>query len=175
MQQRYWRGVAVVAASVYVVVVLAGCSPGHSGTAAVSARPSVSPVMTATGRLLWEFEGLMYSRFGKGSGQSWCIDTTKPKVGGYVVAEWFTAGDQCQFLDTHQGFWPMFSPHTQTTLRLVSKPWRLDPHMDFGNYPTQVLVDGHAVTCSSPKGSYLIRYRDADSVAFGCVAPQRIP
>jgi hypothetical protein len=125
--------------------------------------------------LVWQFEGLLYSHFGTESATPWCIDTTKPKVGGYVVAEWFMAGDACYFLDTHEGYVPVFGPHEGSTLTLSAAPWKHNPHADFGNYPEQILVDGHSVACPSPAGSFLVTYVNNTFGSLGCIKPSKIP
>lgn len=138
------------------VLVLCLIAVTHAASSARSSGERAAPVgLTSRGHLLWNFEALLKTTFGRK--QPLC------------VSGWnFTAGD-CTPLATYRLYWYTFqSPHG-TAFHLSSRRAR---SLAFGNYPAAVLIQGHTVACDVHERRFLIAYTSGAGLVLGCLTPQ---
>lgn len=127
--------------------------------AALPARGSGAPParvgLTSQGHLLWNFEALLRSTFGRK--QPLC------------VSGWnFTSGD-CTPLAKYLLYWYTFQAPRGTAFHIVHRKVRPP---NFGNYPVAILVRGHMVACDAHERHFLIDFASGAGLMLGCLAPQ---
>jgi hypothetical protein len=120
-----------------------------------------TPLLSQSGHLLWDFEGLLFNRFGK---QDVCQDDNNSKGADFV------APGGCQPLSRYANFAYTFTAHRDTTMSLGST--KVPPIGSFGNGGQSVLIDGHVIDCASPRGSQLIQLTRLATTTLDCEVPE---
>lgn len=134
------------------VLLLLSLALGSGGAPAANARVLAPPPgLTASGRLLWNFEALLRDTFG-------------PHYQGCLRAldrytETFTTGQYCKTHDAaHTMYYSFaFAKPAKSAFHLVVRTF---PAGAFGNYPEPVRVENDFVACDPAGRTFLISYGD---------------
>ncbi len=118
--------------------------------------------LTASGRLLFEFESLLRHRYGRDT-----IFMTPTSANVEVCAL-----SPCGPADKSYSFFYTFEGRPQSNLALGS---RLPAHAFFGNLAVPVLLDREPVRCGRAPDDFLVRYADAISFSLACQSAQVAP
>lgn len=128
-----------------------------TSTAAASGPPSG---LTETGRVLWNFEGLLTRTFGQ-------ADNVGVKTLDYS-ADFVGWNDSGCDMASCQDFSFSFAPHSSTAFHLAA----VRPSGSFGNYPVLVRVQGDYVACNAAGTEFLIAYGDTMNFGLDCLKPE---
>jgi hypothetical protein len=127
-----------------------GAAPASPPQAA--GRPPES--LTPQGRLLWNFEALLWQKFVGGR-----VSVSRP--------ENFSCAGDCAPLSRYR-------PYKFTFLRPSGSAFHVSRRTfgdngEFGNYPIAVLIRGRAVACDARETRFLIAYRSTASFTLACL------
>jgi hypothetical protein len=134
-------------------------APTPTRTVPAASNSSTTPIatgLTASGKLLWNFEALLHSTFGSQDVQTsdgWNFNC----VGG------------CAPSADHPGYVYTFSHPTGSAFHLSKR--RDEPDLVFGAHPVPVLINSRLIACDVSETRFLIVYGDVASFTLGCFAP----
>jgi hypothetical protein len=156
----------IPAAATALVAVLALAVSGSTATAdAAATRPPSG--LTPSGRLLWNFEGLLARTFGARTVDLYGVGVKPDKYGESTN---FVAESTCPSAVACQLFGFTFATHRTSAFHLVHAG---PPATDFGNYPQLITVNGRDVACNATRSAYLIEYADTVNYSLDCLKPNR--
>lgn len=138
-----------LAATAAGIAVAVRSSGGPSGPGTTSGSPIH---LSAQGRLLWQFEGLLRETFGS---RPLCARITS-------ASDNFSAG-VCSPLALYSPYWYSFTDARRSRFHVSDKV-----ASNFGNYPVPVLINGRSVACNWTETKFLIKYPDASSFSLAC-------
>jgi hypothetical protein len=124
-------------------------------TGAVQNGQSGGPSLSAQGRLLYNFEGLLTKSFGNRS-----VYAARPMN--------FSCAGICAPASRYSPYRFVFRQPHNSSFHVTRRRFR---DGDFGNFPIPVLIRGHAIACDVQDAHFLVEYRNAASFALGCLAP----
>jgi hypothetical protein len=112
--------------------------------------------LTASGRLLWEFDALLHDRFGS---RPVCMSL---RHGGLDFVD-----TPCAPLAVYAPYWPTFANARKSAFHVSD--FRA---VGFGNYPVPVLIGGHGVACDQLEQRFLVEQADAAAFTLTCRKPR---
>jgi hypothetical protein len=115
--------------------------------------------LTASGRTLWNFEGLLTGTFGNAF--------FGVRVRGLGYPPNFVGQAACPTMAACHTYRFAFARHSATGFHLTA----VRPTGTFGNYPQLVRVRGEYVACNAAKTQYLITYADTMNFGVACLRP----
>jgi len=152
------RIIPVICSTLVAQLVLSqdwGIDPAHSA----APRTGPPPGLSSHGRLLWNFEALLWKQFGSGGVEGICNWYRDPRTPWNFVNE-------CTPLSDFSTYRYVFAQPHGSAFHLASS---YRHYLIFGNYPVPVLIRGRLIACDVHERRFLIDFESGQSLQLGCL------